>query len=204
MTSNNALIPDADKDDILASKPFDWPFLYNGLRMNSWADNGIKYYLMGNPAIWWGSSASLFVAAAVILWYLGRMQRRVYDLSPKDWDQFLFAFKVAGIGWLLHFVPFCLFSRVEYLHHYLPTLYFAVLMATHLLDHFVWNINTAIYPRRKGRVPVSNTVKNIVFVVATFIVGGTFWLYRFNSYGLEGSSMAKSHLKLRKSWNLTD
>lgn len=28
MTSNNALIPDPDKEDILASKPADWPWLH--------------------------------------------------------------------------------------------------------------------------------------------------------------------------------
>lgn len=108
MTSNNALIPDADKEDILASKPLDWPLLYNGLRMNSWADNSIKYYLVGNPIIWWGSTASLLVGAATLLWYLARMQRRVFDLSPADWDQLTFGFKIAGLGWFLHFLPFLL------------------------------------------------------------------------------------------------
>lgn len=34
MTSNNALVPDADKEDVLASLPTDWPFLRLGMRMN--------------------------------------------------------------------------------------------------------------------------------------------------------------------------
>ena len=42
MTSNNALVPDADKEDSIASQPFDWPFLFNGMRMNGWQDDGIK------------------------------------------------------------------------------------------------------------------------------------------------------------------
>lgn len=46
MTSNNALIPDPDKDDIIASKPSDWPFLHLGMRMNGWHDSSIKYYLV--------------------------------------------------------------------------------------------------------------------------------------------------------------
>lgn len=106
MTSNNALIPDQDKEDILASKPFDWPWLYNGLRMNGWGDGMIKYYLIGNPVIWWGSSASLIAFLSIFLWYECRKQRRIYDLSPQDWEQFIFGAKIAGLGWFLHYAPF--------------------------------------------------------------------------------------------------
>lgn len=45
-TSNNALVPDPDKDDVIASKPLDWPMLHLGMRMNGWSDNNIKYYLV--------------------------------------------------------------------------------------------------------------------------------------------------------------
>ena len=38
----------------------------------------------------------------VLAWYLGRMQRRHADLSPTDFNQFLFVGKLAGIGWFLH------------------------------------------------------------------------------------------------------
>jgi hypothetical protein len=47
MTSNNALIPDPDKEDILASAPSDWPWLHLGLRMCGWGDTNVKYYLLG-------------------------------------------------------------------------------------------------------------------------------------------------------------
>ncbi|GAC75515.1 dolichyl-phosphate-mannose:protein O-mannosyl transferase [Moesziomyces antarcticus T-34] len=202
MTSNNALIPDADKEDILASKPFDWPWLWNGLRMNSWDDSSIKYYLIGNPVVWWGSSASLVVFAGTWLWYMMRRQRRIHDLSPSDWAHFLYVSKIAAFGWALHYVPFLIMARVCYLHHYLPILYFAVLMLAHLLDHFVWRPTTAVYARGGRRVPLSQTVKNAVFVGAVLAVGGAFWWFSGNSYGYTGDIKRHKGLKWRKSWNI--
>ena len=38
MTSNNALVPDPDKQDDLASKFWQWPILHVGLRMCGWDD----------------------------------------------------------------------------------------------------------------------------------------------------------------------
>ena len=45
--------------------------------------------------------------------------------------------------WFLQYNPFMHMGRVTYHHHYLPTLYFAVLVLVHLLDHFLWNDVTA-------------------------------------------------------------
>lgn len=89
MTSNNALIPDPDKEDILASKPLDWPFLRVGLRMCGWGDNQTKYYLLGTPLIAWGSTASLFVAFLTLGVYLIRQQRRFVDMEPREYSWFI-------------------------------------------------------------------------------------------------------------------
>jgi dolichyl-phosphate-mannose-protein mannosyltransferase len=166
-----------------------------------------------------------------MIWYLGRMQRRIFDLSPKDWDQFTFGFKIAGLGWLLHYFPFLIMARVCYIHHYvsystypfmrldrteislslnplqLPTLYFAVLMMAHLLDHFIFNESTARYTSRHARsqrVPLSNNVKNAVFVLVSGLVTVVFWLYRETAWGIDGSANKIANLKLRKSWNIVD
>lgn len=82
MTSNNALVPDPDKDDILASEATDWPFQHLGLRMCGWGENQVKYYLLGTPVIWWGSSISLIVAGFAMVYYLMRMQRQYKDWLP--------------------------------------------------------------------------------------------------------------------------
>lgn len=84
MTSNNALIPDQDKYDILASKPIDWPLLRYGLRMCGWGDTDMKFYLIGNPIIWWSGTASLFIGVLVLLVYLMRLQRKYVDLNPGE------------------------------------------------------------------------------------------------------------------------
>ena len=133
MTSNNALIPDPDKEDILASKPFDWPLLHLGLRMCGWGDTQIKYYLMGTPVIWWGSTVSLGVAFATLGVYLLRAQRKYVDMDAREfrcflglwflrllifilflgeWDHFLYVGKIAFFGWAFHFGMFrsCFFS----------------------------------------------------------------------------------------------
>lgn len=44
MTSNNALVPDPDKQDDLASAPWQWPILHVGLRMCGWGDDSKSIY----------------------------------------------------------------------------------------------------------------------------------------------------------------
>lgn len=90
MTSNNALIPDPDKEDILASKPFDWPFMRLGLRMCGWGDTQTKYYLLGTPVIWWGGACSLIASVIALGVYLMRMQRKYVDMEPSKCNVLLF------------------------------------------------------------------------------------------------------------------
>lgn len=103
MTSNNALVPDPDKEDILASQPTDWPWLHLGLRMCGWGDNQIKYYLLGTPIIWWGGAAALLVGVATLVFYIMRMQRQYVDWEQGEWDDWLYVFKLALGGWITHY-----------------------------------------------------------------------------------------------------
>ena len=89
MTSNNALIPDPDKEDILASSPTDWPFMHLGLRMCGWGDIQIKYYLLGTPVIWWGGAVSLVLSLFVLAYYLLRMQRKYKDFEPSESSSYI-------------------------------------------------------------------------------------------------------------------
>ncbi|PBK78874.1 glycosyltransferase family 39 protein [Armillaria solidipes] len=191
MTSNNALIPDPDKEDILASKPFDWPFLQLGLRMCGWGDNQVKYYLMGTPLIWWGGTISLVLALLTFLVYLLRIQRKYIDMEPREWDHFLYVGKIAFFGWALHYVPFLIMGRVTYVHHYLPTLYFSVLMFAHLLDHFVFS------SRR-----LATKAKWIAFGICSSSIFLTFWWFRGVAFGINGPIAEHWGLQWRKTWNI--
>lgn len=191
MTSNNALIPDPDKADILASKPLDWPFLHLGLRMCGWADTNVKYYLLGLPINYWGGAVSLILGLLTLGWYLVRMQRKYVDMDEREWEHFLYVGKISFFGWFFHYVPFLVMGRVTYVHHYLPTLYFAVLMFAHMVDHFVFS------SRRFSR-----QTKSIVFSVIAGTIVGMFWWFKGAAFGMEGPIKDHWGMQWRKSWNI--
>ena len=124
MTSDSVLIPDPDKCDILVSNPLDWPWLRLGLHMCSWGDRQQKYYLLGTLIIWWGSTLSLFVFAALLSLYLLCQQRWYADMDSSmellcdfsvhcllteldGWAHFLYGGKIALYGWFLHYDGSC-------------------------------------------------------------------------------------------------
>ncbi|CAK5268733.1 unnamed protein product [Mycena citricolor] len=191
MNSNNALIPDPDKEDILASQPFDWPFLHLGLRMCGWEPKQTKFYLLGNPIVWWGSSTSLIVAGVTLAVYLMRTQRKQVVLTDAEWDHFLYVGKIAFFGWGLHYLPFLVMGRVTYLHHYLPTLYFAVLMFGHMLDHFIFSSTR-----------LALATKTAIFSICSAAVIAAFWWFKGIAFGIDGPILDHKGLLWRNSWNI--
>ncbi|WVF69639.1 hypothetical protein IAT40_004418 [Kwoniella sp. CBS 6097] len=190
-TSNNALVPDPDKEDILASKPFDWPFLHLGLRMCGWGDGQIKYYLLGTPIVWWWSTISLAVGLLLAGWYAARAQRQYRDWKEGEFEHWLWVGKIAFGGWALHFFPFLIMGRVTYLHHYLPTLYFAVLMAGHVLDHLFFA------PSKRSQFK-----KLIWFLIWAGSVVVSFWWFKDLALGVHGPVNSHWGWAWRPSWNI--
>lgn len=190
MTSNNALVPDPDKQDDLASQPWQWPLLNVGLRMCGWDDHIVKYFLLGNPLVYWGSTASLGVFFLMLAWYGVRWQRGYDELSWDDIDQFHYAGIYPVIGWFLHYLPFLAMARVTYVHHYYPALYFAILCCGFCLDFstrslsktFQWGLYTVLY---------------------TALIG-LYVLFGAISFGMEGPNAQWSHLKWLSSWRMVD
>lgn len=191
MTSNNALVPDPDKQDDLASSFWQWPILNVGLRMCSWDDKTVKYFLLGNPLVYWGSTASLGFFAFLVLWYTLRWQRGFVDFKNiKDLDHIHYAGVYPVIGWFLHYLPFVIMGRVTYVHHYYPALWFAIIVFGFCVD---WT--TAKLPR----------AAQVVTYGALYIgVIGLFILFKDITFGMTGSNQQYRYLKWLDSWRVTD
>ena len=190
MTSNNALVPDSDKQDDLASKFWQWPILNVGLRMCSWDDSIVKYFLLGNPIVYWGSTVSLAITGMIVVWYLIRWQRGYTELTLKDIDQIHYSGIYPVIGWFFHYFPFIAMARVTYVHHYYPALYFAILSAGFVVDWTTQKLNGKV---RWG-----------LYTGLYAVVIGLFVLFSPFVFGMQGSNRQWDHLKWFSTWRMTD
>lgn len=189
MASNNALIPDPDHFDKLASLWWEWPILKSGLRMGSWGNRDHRYLLMGHPFVMFFSTASIPLAALTIVAVLLRWQRQKVDLSVygDDWGFLLSAGILPLAGWFLHYLPFVMMGRVTYLHHYVPAEYFAIFVSGYLMEYYV-----------ARRMP--GYIKYAIFALVYVGVVGGFWYYHPLAMGMKGPQSSYQYLKLRRSW----
>ncbi|SPO03826.1 probable dolichyl-phosphate-mannose--protein mannosyltransferase [Cephalotrichum gorgonifer] len=190
MTSNNALIPDPDKQDDLASQWWQWPILNVGLRMCSWDDKVTKYFLLGNPFTYWVSTASLGAFGLVVAWYLVRWQRGYKELNPREIDQIHYAGIYPIIGWVLHYLPFVIMARVTYVHHYYPALYFAILTFGFLADWTLRNRKQAVQYAAYG-------------LMYTVIIGLYIYFIPI-CWGMTGPNKQYRYMKWFDTWRVTD
>lgn len=196
MATNNALVPDNEKQDDLASQYWQWPTLHTGIRMCSWADDKIKYYLIGSPATTWTSSVGVVLFCFITLYHLIRWQRQINDF---DTALKLKKFVMGGIypmfGWGLHYMPFVVMGRVTYVHHYLPALYFAMLVFTYEIEAFT-------EPLRRSVKTSTRAIYWAIYIAMYALIIMTFWYLRWMSWGLEGSKNDWKHLDILPSWKI--
>ncbi|KAJ4153066.1 hypothetical protein LMH87_009572 [Akanthomyces muscarius] len=190
MTSNNALVPDPDKQDDLASQWWQWPILHVGLRMCGWDDNIVKYFLLGNPFVYWGSTVSLGLVGLVVVWYVLRWQRGFKDLNEQEIDQIHYAGIYPVLGWFLHYLPFVIMARVTYVHHYYPALYFAILALGFFVDWMVRNRSQAI--------------QGAVYGILYSVIVGLYITFMPVCWGMTGPNQQYSYMKWFESWRISD
>lgn len=191
MASNNALVPDSDHYDHLASRWWEWPILRTGLRMSGWWTDDAKYFLMGNPFVTWFSTLCIAISLILLTGVLFLWQRQRIDLSIEgsEWQRFVGQGVFPLAGYILHYLPFILMGRVTYLHHYVPALYFAIFVSGYVVETTV--------ARKAPRI-----VCIVVYGLLYAAVVGVFWRYRFLSLGMKGAIANYLHLKLLRSWRL--
>ena len=150
----------------------------------------VKYFLLGNPFVYWGSTASIGIFGLIVAWYLVRWQRGYNDLKPSEIDQIHYSGIYPVIGWVLHYLPFMAMGRVTYVHHYYPALWFAILTMGFCLD----------WTTRKLNKQLNWAIFGSLYIV----IIGLYWLFRAISFGMVGSHKQWAHLKWLDTWRMTD
>ncbi|EIW66678.1 dolichyl-phosphate-mannose-protein mannosyltransferase [Tremella mesenterica] len=115
------------------SRPSSWPVLRRGI--NFWVKDHRQVYLIGNPLVWWSSTAAIVLYLGMRSLLVLRQKRGFRDLyQPKIafYDE-VCSFLI--IAWALHYLPFYLMQRQLFLHHYLPALYFSILLFCAAFDY---------------------------------------------------------------------
>lgn len=144
------------------SRPESWPLLRRGI--NFWSKDKLHLYLLGNPLIYWCAFVSILVytilkATFVILEKRG-IRKDFGDLR-KFYDESAGFFLV---GWFFHYTPFFLMGRQLFLHHYMPALYFSILLFSVGFD-----LLTIRLANRKRLLAAGLLITAVIYVYRIFI-----------------------------------
>jgi dolichyl-phosphate-mannose--protein O-mannosyl transferase len=84
-----------------------------------WIQGEARIYLLGNPIVWWFSSAAVLTCLAIAIVSLGR-------INPP--------LAIMLVGWGSNILPFVGIDRVMFLYHYFTALIWAILMLMWLVN----------------------------------------------------------------------
>ncbi|KAF1958862.1 PMT-domain-containing protein [Byssothecium circinans] len=121
------------------SRPPSWPTLRRGI--NFWGKDNRQIYLIGNPAIWWSSTAIIGLYIVIKGLAALRWQRGFHDYANVTFKRFDYEIGMSLLGWAFHYFPFYLMARQLFLHHYLPALYFAIIAFCQMYDFVAYRFN---------------------------------------------------------------
>lgn len=194
MATNNALIPDPEKDDQLASSFWEWPSLHVGIRMCGWDDDKAKYFMLGSPASTWLSTIGVLAFMILFVVYCLRWIRQFVDFADeKKFNTFLMGGFYPILGWGLHYMPFVIMGRVTYVHHYLPALYFALIILSYWFDWFTSDMM---------KTPRGKVLATLIYFSYYIIVIGGFLYFSPISFGMEKPSSEYQYLNWLPTWKI--
>jgi dolichyl-phosphate-mannose-protein mannosyltransferase len=184
------------------SRPPSWPILRRGI--NFWGKDHRQIYLLGNPLVWWASTASvilyvLFKGLAVLRW-----QRSCGDYDNVVFKRFDYELGTLVLGWAFHYFPFYLMERQLFLHHYFPALYFAIMAFCQLFDFAtaravatVSALSPSSYAPSSGPT-AANRLGALVLLVLSAAV---FMLFAPLAYGNTWTRAECNRVKVLGSWD---
>uniref|UniRef100_A0A8C1QK65 Protein O-mannosyl-transferase 2 n=1 Tax=Cyprinus carpio TaxID=7962 RepID=A0A8C1QK65_CYPCA len=124
---NSGLKP---KDNEMNSKPWHWPINYQGLRFSGVNETEYRVYLLGNPVIWWLNllSLALFVLMLTVASLAKQRGVKMEGMRKVHCQILMEGGGMLLLGWLLHYLPFYIMSRILYYHHYFPAMLFSSML----------------------------------------------------------------------------
>uniref|UniRef100_A0A8C1KFY8 Protein O-mannosyl-transferase 2 n=1 Tax=Cyprinus carpio TaxID=7962 RepID=A0A8C1KFY8_CYPCA len=189
---NSGLKP---KDNEMNSKPWHWPINYQGLRFSGVNETEYRVYLLGNPVIWWLNllSLALFVLMLTVASLAKQRGVKMEGMRKVHCQILMEGGGMLLLGWLLHYLPFYIMSRILYYHHYFPAMLFSSMLTGTTNLHLLFSSSISHYFVRGGQF----------ILLLGFIY--SFYLFHPLSYGMRGplahdpaSSMAG--LRWMESW----
>lgn len=117
------------------SRPSWWPLMRRGVAFWIARDTNAQVFCIGNPFVWWATTLSLPVYFGLLIFYLLRRRRNVHDLSEDAWERYVFCGEAVVVGYLLHFITFFPMERTLFIHHYLPALFYTIILLPVMLQH---------------------------------------------------------------------
>lgn len=94
-----------------------------------------QIHLLGNIAIWYSATISLFIYFGLLTFYLLRRRRLIHDLNEREWNKFQNFGEIFFLGYLIHFVPYFFVERTLFLHSYLPAFIYKLMLLCCVIDH---------------------------------------------------------------------
>jgi len=175
------------------SRPYEWLFLNRGISFwGAKTGNTGSIYLIGNPFVWYLGTISI----GIYVVYFGSfvLIKQAKAGLPKKIRKALIKLSYPGglvfTAWVFHYLPFFLMGRQLFLHHYLPALYFSIIMSVILID-------TVLIHRFN-----QPTTKIIIVALFSIIAIHNFRKFSPLAYGTDMSVKKCQSLKYKDTWDI--
>lgn len=177
-----------------ASFPSEWFLLSRGIAY--WIGSGgsnAQIHLLGNPIIWLTGSMVLILHLGILTFYLLRRRRLCFDLDENEWSSLLLQSSICLGGYAATYVYHFCVDRTLFLHHYLPSYVFKIMLCVSTFHHL---------HHMSKRVPVFRYLMTAVLLVWTLGVVYTFSRFLPTSVGHPALTRNElENLKWNQNWD---
>ncbi|KAK2145245.1 hypothetical protein LSH36_693g02094 [Paralvinella palmiformis] len=122
-------------DHRYSSDPTSWPLMEKNIAYWYNPYNNAQIHLVGNLCLWSSILVCLLVYSGLLLFYVLRRHRACYDIEEEEWLMYKEVSWLLLAGYLVNYVPYYMTDQTLFLYHYLPALYFGILLTATLIQH---------------------------------------------------------------------